>query len=95
VLLKIIFTTTIGQIILTPFVKPFSWMRLVFTYIIPINLFTITWDGVVSVLKSESHTKMSDQAKQHLPAGCLIKSGIHGPWWAPVSWFYIVPANHE
>lgn len=95
VLLKIIFTTTIGQILLAPFVKPFSWTRLFFTYIFPINLLTITWDGIVSVLKSESHTKMSAHAKQHLPAGCLIKSGIHGPWWAPVSWFYIVPANHE
>lgn len=95
VLLKIIFTTSIGQLLLSPFVKPFSWARLFFTYILPVNLFTITWDGIVSVLKSESHDSMSEHAKQHLPAGCLIQSGIHGPWWAPVSWFYIVPSHHE
>lgn len=95
VLIKIIFTTTIGQLLLTPFVKPFSWTRLFFTYILPVNLFTITWDGVVSVLKSKHIHEMTLHAKQHLPEGCLIQSGTKGPWWAPVSWFYIVPSPHE
>lgn len=53
-LLKIIFVTTIGNLLLTPFVKPYSFKRLFFTYIIPVNLFTITFDGVVSVFKSRT-----------------------------------------
>jgi hypothetical protein len=52
--IKILFTTTILQIILAPFIKPFSWLRLFFTYIIPVNLFTVSYDGVISVLKSRS-----------------------------------------
>lgn len=53
-LLKVVFATTIGTLIFTPFVKPFSLKRLFFTYILPVNIFTITFDGIVSVLKSGS-----------------------------------------
>lgn len=59
-LLKIFFTTTIGTLVLTPFIRPFSLKRLFFTYIIPINLITITFDGIVSVLKSRSVKQYHD-----------------------------------
>jgi hypothetical protein len=52
-MLKIILTTTVVQLITAPFVRPFSLKRLFFTYIVPINLFTITYDGIISVLKSK------------------------------------------
>jgi hypothetical protein len=53
-LIKILFTTTIIQLLTAPFVKPFSLLRLLFTYIIPVNLFTVTYDGIISVLKSKT-----------------------------------------
>lgn len=53
-MIKIIFTTTIVQLLTAPFVKPFSLLRLLFTYIIPVNIFTVTYDGIISVLKSKS-----------------------------------------
>ena len=53
-LLKVFLTTTIGILLFTPFVKPFSLKRLVFTYILPVNIVTITFDGIISVLKSGS-----------------------------------------
>lgn len=52
--LKIFFTTLLGSLVLTPFIRPFSLKRLLFTYVLPINLFTITFDGLLSVLKSRS-----------------------------------------
>jgi ubiquinone/menaquinone biosynthesis C-methylase UbiE len=52
--LKIFFATVIGTLFITPFIKPFSFKRLFFTYIIPINIFTIAFDGIVSVFKSRS-----------------------------------------
>ncbi len=52
--LKILFTTTIGTLLFTPFIKPFSLKRLFFTYCIPINIITITYDGLLSVYKSKS-----------------------------------------
>jgi hypothetical protein len=53
-LLKIFFTTTVGSLLLTPFIRPFSLKRLFFTYIFPINILTISFDGIVSVFKSRS-----------------------------------------
>lgn len=53
-MLKVFLTTTLGTLIFTPFLKPFSLKRLLFTYLIPVNIFTITFDGLVSVLKSRS-----------------------------------------
>ncbi len=53
-LVKVLTLTTLGVLLFNPFVKPFSWKRILFTYLIPINIVSITFDGVVSVLKSRS-----------------------------------------
>lgn len=53
-ILKVLFATIIGTILLTPFIKPFSLKRLFFTYIIPLNIINISYDGAISVLKSRS-----------------------------------------
>lgn len=52
--LNVVFSGTFGQLLLTPFIKPFSFWRLFFTYIIPVNIFTVVYDGIISVLKSKS-----------------------------------------
>jgi hypothetical protein len=52
--LKVLFITTIGNLLFTPFIQPFSFKRLLFTYILPINIITILYDGLVSVLKSRN-----------------------------------------
>ena len=61
--LKIIFATIIIQLITAPFVKPFSLVRLLFTYIIPVNLFTVTYDGIISVLKSKTAAQYNELLK--------------------------------
>jgi hypothetical protein len=53
-LIKVILVNTIGQFFLAPFVKPFSIKRLFFTYLLPVNLLTTTYDGIISVLKSKN-----------------------------------------
>jgi hypothetical protein len=50
--LRILLATTIGQMLFAPFVKPFSLLRIFLTWLLPINLITITWDGLISVWKS-------------------------------------------
>ena len=38
-------------ILFTPFIRPFKWSRIIFTYLIPIiPLYTI-WDGIISILR--------------------------------------------
>jgi hypothetical protein len=53
-LVKTLFATTLGVLVLSPFIKPFSWKRLLFTYLIPINILTISIDGIISVIKSKT-----------------------------------------
>jgi hypothetical protein len=56
-LIKILLATTLGTLLLTPFVRPFSWKRMFFTYLLPVNIFTIAYDGIISVMKSLSVSK--------------------------------------
>jgi len=60
VLLKVLFATTIGSLVLTPFMTPFSLKRLFLTYILPVNILAITYDGIVSVFKSRTVKQYQD-----------------------------------
>ena len=42
----------------TPFIRPFKWKRLAFTYLIPVVPLFVLWDGVVSVLRTYSVEEM-------------------------------------
>ena len=52
--LKVLLATTVGTVLLAPFIKPFSFARLFFTWFVPVNVLTIAWDGLVSVVRSRS-----------------------------------------
>jgi hypothetical protein len=92
--LNILFTTTIGQLLLAPFVRPFRWERLLFTYLLPVNLITIPWDGLVSVMRSSHASTLVDRLRSAVPDGHTLEGGTVGPWWAPVTWVSCVPARH-
>jgi hypothetical protein len=72
--LRIMLATTLGQVLFAPFVKPFQWSRLLFTWIVPVNLITVTWDGLISVWKSPGSLRRQ-QLKSHAEA-----IGAHGIW---------------
>ncbi len=42
----------------TPFRRPFSWQRILWTYLIPVVPFLFFWDGIVSCLRSYSETEL-------------------------------------
>lgn len=46
------FLTPLFVWLATPFIRPFSWLRLLFTYLIPIVPLCSLWDGVVSQLRA-------------------------------------------
>ena len=48
----------------TPFIKPFKFSRLLFTYIIPLVPLFIWWDGIVSSLRTYSVKEMNGLVKQ-------------------------------
>ncbi len=53
-LILVTLASTVGVWLLCPFIKPFEWKRLFFTYIIPLNVLTVLIDGYISILKSKT-----------------------------------------
>lgn len=52
----------------TPFMKPFKWSRLFWTYVIPLGPLILLWDGIVSCLRSykpEELLEMTTDLKEH------------------------------
>jgi hypothetical protein len=48
----------IAVLLMTPFIKPFHFDRLLFTYLIPIIPLFVLWDGMVSVLRTYTVTEL-------------------------------------
>jgi len=91
--LKIIFTTTIIQLLTAPFVKPFSLLRLFFTYIIPVNLFTVTYDGIISVLRSKTAEQYSELVKDISVRSYIISVHTIKNWKGDLIYIKGVPIN--
>ena len=53
----------IGTWLMTPFIRPFSYLRLFYTYIIPVVPFFIMWDGVVSAFRTYTVEEMDAMVK--------------------------------
>lgn len=60
----VIFTTIMICTFCTPFMKPFKWSRLFFTYLIPLIPITLLWDGVVSMLRIYEPDEMIELTKE-------------------------------
>jgi hypothetical protein len=45
-------------LMLTPFIRPFSWGRILWTYLIPVIPFVVAFDGIVSCLRTYSPAEM-------------------------------------
>ena len=54
-ILAILLLQPVGFLLFTPFIKPFRWSRIVFTYLLPLIPFCTVWDGIVSTIRL--HTK--------------------------------------
>ncbi len=44
-------TTFLGYFFMTPFIKPRSWTRFFWTYLLPVVPLTTSWDGIISMLR--------------------------------------------
>lgn len=54
----------LNVLISTPFIRPFSFGRLIFTYLIPIVPIMVLWDGIVSALRTYSVEEMNELVAQ-------------------------------
>ncbi len=53
-MIKLIFLAPIMVLVQTPFIRPFKWSRLFWTYVIPLASFIYLWDTIVSHLRTYS-----------------------------------------
>ncbi|OGV44912.1 MAG: hypothetical protein A2017_21135 [Lentisphaerae bacterium GWF2_44_16] len=65
----ILFPAVFSVFIFTPFIRPFSFFRLLLTYIIPLIPLIIFIDGAVSCLRSYSSNEMMEIAGKADPGG--------------------------
>ena len=57
------FFSPISVLLITPFIRPFSLWRLVFTYLIPIVPIFVWWDGIVSSMRTYSVNELNNLVK--------------------------------
>ncbi|WP_139925898.1 class I SAM-dependent methyltransferase [Hymenobacter sp. DG01] len=85
----------VAQLLITPFIRPFRFSRLFFTYILPlIPLFTI-WDGCVSILRLYPPEQLLALARRADPEGTFRwQAGVVRHWWGPEV-TYLLGVPHE
>lgn len=68
-MLKISMSTLFFIFFLTPFIKPFSFKRLLFTYLLPVVPLCLFWDGIISCLRSYSEEELRGLTEDITPEG--------------------------
>lgn len=71
----------LGQLLLAPFVSPFSWQRILFTYLLPLNLITVTWDGWMSVWHAIPNRRFKAMVAEQQQPGFQVHFEQAGPCW--------------
>ena len=51
-LIPMLLLTPLLVVLATPFIRPFRWRRLLWTYLLPLVPLTIWWDGIISQLRA-------------------------------------------
>jgi hypothetical protein len=79
--------------LLTPYMRPFRWSRLLLTYLIPVIPFVILWDGLVSCLRTRTPEELLALTRPfpqyEWTAGY---AGGQGVWLAPV---FLIGLPHQ
>jgi hypothetical protein len=66
---------SLAPFVLTPFVRPFRWSRLFFTYLLPVIPFVLLFDGVVSCLRTYRPGELRDLVSGLSPNGYQWQAG--------------------
>lgn len=74
----------------TPFVRPFSWARLFWTYLVPVIPLVVLFDGIVSCLRTYSVEELEVLAQRAGGEGWTWEAGrVRAPW-LPIPVTYLV-----
>jgi hypothetical protein len=90
-----VFAWTAFLCLATPWVRPFRWTRLLWTYVIPIIPLVLIHDGVVSCLRSYRPTEMLEIVKQLSANAYEWKAGEFAVkfWQPPITYLIGYPRS--
>lgn len=85
----------VAQLLATPFMRPFRWSRLLFTYLLPLIPLCTIWDGCVSILRMYPPEQLLALARRADPDGTYAwQAGKMRHWWGPEV-TYLLGTPHE
>ena len=88
-------TAPLAVLATTPFIRPFRWGRLVFTYVIPILPLLCLWDGLVSCLRTYSARELRELVRDLESEGYAWDVGELRFPGTPVTVAYLIGAIHS
>lgn len=84
-------TTPLAVLLLMPFVRPFRWSRLFWTYVIPIVPLFVMWDGAVSALRMYSTQELQKMVDGLRSDDYLWEIGRETTFLAPITYLLGYP----
>ena len=76
----------------TPLLRPFSWARIFFTYVIPAIPFVVCFDGIVSCCRTYSPDELRELVKSVSDLGYEWRLGqVSGRGLLPVTFALAIP----
>ena len=73
-----IFAMPLLVLALVPFMRPFRWQRLFWTYLVPVIPFVLWFDGLVSCLRSYSRVELEELAQSESAEDYTWRVGLAG-----------------
>lgn len=74
--LAILLLQPAGFLLFTPFIRPFRWSRIFFTYLLPLIPLCTIWDGLVSTKRLYTTREMMEMAEATKSAHYCWRTGI-------------------
>jgi hypothetical protein len=75
----------------TPWIRPFRWSRLLWTYLVPILPLVLLFDGVVSCLRTYRPQEMREMVEQLRASEYQWEAGEHSNGGAPITYLIGYP----
>ena len=82
--------TPLMALLLTPFIRPFRWSRLLWTYIIPVVPVVLLFDGIVSCLRTYTPAELHELTEEFSESGYTWEIGEKRAERSPVAITYLI-----
>jgi hypothetical protein len=76
----------VAVLLVTPIIRPFSWRRLLFTYLVPLLPLAIWWDGLVSNLRAYTVPELEEMTRELGGPGYAFEAGTLPAGPATITW---------